>query len=285
MTGQNSNTAESKKPFIFHDHICGMVPFRIAKDLDLNATQLRIYIFIAGLKFQMEGVYVTNEDLCTQLGIKEESKMLQKYMREMKKKGYLRREKKGVERNGKKFKAWCWDIGSPIILSDKVNQEEVFSGNTFDDNNDERGVLPEHVGGVPPEHLNKRKKIKENNISESGDSPDVIQDDKSISNIEMIDAFIQIFPNHPHPDIKKPDSALVINLNKLRKSWAKEISGSGKNLTLKTFTNYLKNMIDIKHYMTDPNKNYEMVSFITLKTVKSVKAMVEAKQRRSNYDC
>ena len=132
---------------------------------------------------------------------------------------------------------------------------------------------------------NKKKLKKEKNISESDDSPHVIQDDKSISNIEMIDAFIQIFPNHPHPDIKKPDAALVINLNKLRKSWAKEISSSGKSLTLEIFMNYLKNMIDVKHYMTDPNKNYEMVSFITLKTVKSVKAMVEAKQRRSNYDC
>lgn len=276
MNGQNSNTAESKKPFIFHDHICGMVPFRIAKDLDLNATQLRIYIFIAGLKFQMEDVYVTNEDFCTQLGIKEESKMLQKYMREMKKKGYLRREKREVERNGKKFKAWCWDIGSPIILSDKVNQEEVFPENTFDDNNDERGVPPEHVGGVPPEHLNKRKKIKENIISESGDSP-------LVSPEGLVQVYMEELPMLAHPrDPKKLNKELVKTLNALIKRWSIDISDKGNALTYDIFRAIIKKLKEIDYWMFRPEKDAGIKVFCRITNMQQAveKIIAHEKQER-----
>jgi len=167
MTGQNSNT---QKEFFFDPYHSALVPFYIAQDLSLNATQIRIYIYIVGLKFRLDHVYITNKMLCKQLGIKEESKKLQKYMREMKEKGYLTKEKKLITLpDGKEIEAWCWDVGRPVIMA--VAQQPVSEKNEEEDlSTDEKpkddlstknglgGVPNGHGGGVPNGHLNNKNK-------------------------------------------------------------------------------------------------------------------------------
>lgn len=173
MNGQNSNTY---KEFYFDPYHAALVPFYIAQDLSLNATQLRIYIYIVGLKFRMENVYITNKMLCKQLGIKEESKKLQKYMREMKQKGYLTKEKKLINMpDGKKMEAWCWDVGRPVIMpihntqnSYEENNKPLEESKTEDNLSTEvkEGGVPEgHGGGVPEGHLNNKNEKEDNLIS------------------------------------------------------------------------------------------------------------------------
>ena len=159
MTGQNSNTSNE---FFFDPYHSALVPFYIAQDLSLNATQIRIYIYIVGLKFRLENVYITNKMLCKQLGIKEESKKLQKYMREMKEKGYLSKEKKLITLpDGKQIEAWCWDVGRPVIMPaakhiESVNNEEK---NLSTDIKSGKNLSTESVeGGVPNGHLNNKNK-------------------------------------------------------------------------------------------------------------------------------
>lgn len=167
MTGQNSNISNE---FFFDPYHSALVPFYIAQDLSLNATQIRIYIYIVGLKFRLENVYITNKMLCKQLGIKEESKKLQKYMREMKEKGYLSKEKKLITLpDGKQIEAWCWDVGRPVIMPaakhtepDNSKEEELSTNEKCEDNlsteSVEGGVLNGHEGGVPNGHLNNKNK-------------------------------------------------------------------------------------------------------------------------------
>lgn len=166
MIGQNSNTC---KEFYFDPYHAALVPFYIAQDLSLNATQLRIYIYIVGLKFRMESVYITNKMLCKQLGIKEESKKLQKFMREMKNKGYLTKEKKVITLpNGVEKEVWCWDIGRPVIMPIENNDEistESRSEDKLSTKKDEGGVPEGHVGGVPEGHLNSKNKKEDKLIS------------------------------------------------------------------------------------------------------------------------
>jgi hypothetical protein len=163
MTGQNSNTC---KQFYFDPNHAALVPFYIAQDLELNASQLRIYIFIVGLKFRMQNVYITNKMLCEQLGIKEESKMLQKYMRGLKEKGYLSRDKKIITQpDGKQVEVWCWDVGHPVCMP-VSNQKLDKKTNDLSTEKSEGGVPEGHGGGVPEGHPNRYiNKNKDKEIS------------------------------------------------------------------------------------------------------------------------
>jgi|694.fasta_scaffold17742_23 hypothetical protein len=130
--------------------------------------------------------------------------------------------------------------------------------------------------------LNLKEESKKRNICESVDSPFVNQEKNDydvVNNKSLVEAFIEKFPYNPHPNPKNINKELVGALNSLKKRWIKDIT-KDKPLTLQVFKNYLDDMVTINYWMTDVDRQVEMIAFVRYKTVDSVISRIKALKRK-----
>lgn len=115
-------------------------------------------------------------------------------------------------------------------------------------------VPPAQPCGTPPNNradinIKEVKEIKD--ISESDDLP--LTDE--ITNREFVEVFIEECPYSPHPrNLDNPSKDAIRSYNALRKIWRTEISKSGKTLTKESFRGLLQDMKEHKSWLVNPDK-------------------------------
>lgn len=115
--------------------------------------------------------------------------------------------------------------------------------------------LPELRNG----NIETKKPIPDNKpdnktyISESDDSP-------SVTHEELINVYIEEFPNLSHPrNPKKPNKQLSKVLNTLVRSWHRDISENGNKLTEEIFRLFLRKLKEINYWAIRQDKDAGMV--------------------------
>jgi len=166
----------------------------------------------------------------------------------------------------------------------------------FSDVEIEEGVSPQREGGIgvarggvsPQRDINKevlnKEKIERKITPSKKATSSLVCKENNLSNESLIEAFINEFPEHPHPNPKKLNKELVGALNSLKRAWPSDISPSGKELTVETWVQYLKNLKEVNHWMTNPEKNVSMITFCRIKTVQEAISIFNAYERRKNKE-
>jgi hypothetical protein len=90
----------------------------------------------------------------------------------------------------------------------------------------------------------------------------------SVNNHELIEVFVDEFPDNPHPrDVKTPSKKLTQAINALKKAWPKSISKSGSELTPEGFRSLLVAMKNLNYWLTKPEKKAHMETLIRIDNI------------------
>ena len=115
------------------------IPLYVLLDPTLSANEIRLYGLIEQMETTLKDVYITDRTLAYILGVKFESKMIQKMSRKLKSKSYIKREEKEVYLNKRIQFLKCWSTVKPgnILISESSGE-----------------LSTEGVPPVPPENKN-----------------------------------------------------------------------------------------------------------------------------------
>ena len=250
MAGQKSNTHQRDLGYR------AVIPFYILWDTDLNGNDLRFY----GQIEQMESNPSPNVNasfsyqwIAGMLGINRRNSI--NIANKLKKKGYITRTKINQ-------KEYLWNTVKKGVLVSSSDTSLVSPSDTT------------LVSSSDTQNTSKLKTNKENNISESGDSP-------LVSPEGLVQVYMEELPLLAHPrDPKKLNKELLKTLNTLIKRWSIDISDKGNALTYDIFRVIIKKLKEIDYWMFRPEKDVGMIVFCRISNMQQAIEKIIAHEKQ-----
>ena len=245
MTGQNSNTTQSKKlhnpkshaPAVFIPCWLIQVPHKL---LSFGAKLL--YGRLAQWSNTNGDVFRSAPQLSKELGMGVRT--VEKFIKELKNTGLIETyHPQAGGQNHFRFFDHEWMHNKLVEELDPPNNH---------------AVPPAQPCGTPPNNradINIKEIKKENNISESVDS-------SLVSPEGLVQVYIDELPSLSHPrNPNKLNKELIKTLNALIKRWPIDISEKGNQLTYEIFRKLIKRLKEADYWMFKPEKDAGMIVF------------------------